>query len=74
MNQPTLGQTEAVFKDWGTGYSDRYSVQVREYKFDSIRQESYWVTQEFRSYRTEKDARKFAQRFPTVVFLQQKSV
>lgn len=38
-------------------------VLVREFKFDSIRQESYWVTTKVREYRLRSDAEKFAARF-----------
>ncbi len=41
----------------------KYVVMVREFKFDSIRQESYWVTKEVREYRLRRDAEKFAARF-----------
>lgn len=41
----------------------KYIVMVREFKFDTIRQESYWVTKEVREYRLRRDAEKFAARF-----------
>ena len=41
----------------------KYTVVVREFKFDSIRQESYWVTKEVRTYRLRSDAETFAARF-----------
>lgn len=44
----------------------KYVVVVHEYKFDSIRQASFWVTKEVREYRLSKDAKAFAARFTTV--------
>jgi hypothetical protein len=44
----------------------KYVVIVHEYKFDSIRQDSFWVTKEVREYRLFKDAKAFADRFTTV--------
>ena len=41
----------------------KYIVMVREFKFDTIRQESQWVTKEVREYRLRRDAEKFAARF-----------
>ena len=41
----------------------KHVVTVREFKFDSIRQESYWVTKEVREYRLRSDAETFAARF-----------
>lgn len=41
----------------------KHQVFVREFKFDTIRQESYWVTKEFRQYRLRADAEAFALRF-----------
>ena len=43
----------------------KHTVTVREFKFDSIRQESYWVTKEVRTYRLRSDAETFAARFKT---------
>lgn len=41
----------------------KHVVMVKEFKFDSIRQESYWVTREVREYRLRSDAEVFAARF-----------
>lgn len=41
----------------------KFRVQVRVLKFDTIRQEEYWVTKEVREYRLRSDAEKFAARF-----------
>jgi hypothetical protein len=41
----------------------KHMVIVREYKFDSIRQESYWVTREVRQYRLRSDAEAYASRY-----------
>ena len=40
-----------------------FVVTVYEFKFDTIRQESYWVAKEVREYRLRRDAEKFASRF-----------
>lgn len=41
----------------------KYQVQIQVFKFDTIRQESYWVTKEVREFRLRADAEKFANRF-----------
>ncbi len=41
----------------------KFVVLVKEFKFDTIRQESYWVTKEVREYRLRSDAEAFAARF-----------
>lgn len=41
----------------------KHTVIVFEFKFDSIRQESYWVKKEVRTYRLRSDAEAFAARF-----------
>lgn len=41
----------------------KYVVLVKVLKFDTIRQEEYWVTKEVREYRLRADAEKFAARF-----------
>lgn len=41
----------------------KYIVMIKELKFDTIRQEEYWVTKEMREYRLRADAEKFAKRF-----------
>lgn len=41
----------------------KYVVIVKELKFDSIRQETYWVTVKAKEYRTLKHAKAFASRF-----------
>ena len=43
----------------------KYVVMVKEFKFDSIRQDSYWVVREVKEYRLRADAEKFAARFNT---------
>lgn len=40
-----------------------HTVIVFEYKFDTIRQESYWVKRDLRTYRLRSDAETFAGRF-----------
>ena len=41
----------------------KHVVMVREFKFDNIRQESYWVTTQVKEYRLRSDAEAFASRF-----------
>ncbi len=41
----------------------KHVVIVRELKFDTIRQETYWVTKEVREYRLRSDAETYARRF-----------
>ena len=41
----------------------KFIVMVKELKFDTIRQDSYWVTKEVREYRLRCDAETFAKRF-----------
>jgi hypothetical protein len=40
-----------------------YTVVVQEFKFDSIRQESYWTTRHVKCYRLRSDAEMFASRW-----------
>lgn len=41
----------------------KHVVLVKELKFDTIRQDNYWVTKEVREYRLRSDAEKYAERF-----------
>jgi hypothetical protein len=41
----------------------KFLVMVQELKFDTIRQETYWVLKESRTYRLRSDAETFASRF-----------
>ena len=41
----------------------KFVVMIHEFKFDSIRQESYWVMKEAKAYRLRSDAETFASRF-----------
>ena len=41
----------------------KHVVVVRVLKFDTIRQEEYWVTRQVREFRLRADAEKFAARF-----------
>lgn len=41
----------------------KFVVLVHVLKFDTIRQEEYWVTKQVREYRLKADAEKFAARF-----------
>ena len=41
----------------------KFIVMVKELKFDTIRQDSYWINKEVREYRLRSDAETFAKRF-----------
>jgi len=41
----------------------KFIVLIRELKFDTIRQETYWVTNTVREYRLRSDAEAYARRF-----------
>ena len=41
----------------------KYTVQIQVLKFDTIRQEEYWVTKQVREFRLRADAERFAARF-----------
>ena len=41
----------------------KFVVLVHEFKFDTIRQESYWTCKTVKEYRLRKDAEAFARRF-----------
>lgn len=69
MNEPTLGTTEAVVRRRAGNTSTPYAVQVREYKFDSIRQESYWVTVQVKTFKKKADAMIYAGRFGSITYL-----
>ena len=56
-------KTIQAFTRNATAEYPKYVVIVREFKFDNIRQESYWMTKEVREYRLRVDAEKFAARF-----------
>lgn len=55
-------QTKAIITPATKEYP-KHVVMVKEFKFDNIRQESYWVTKEVREYRLRSDAEAFAARF-----------
>jgi len=60
--QPKLGDIKVDVrpptKDW-----PKWTVVVRKFKFDSIRQESYWVTIKVKSYTRYSDVMVFASRY-----------
>jgi hypothetical protein len=43
--------------------TDKPTVQVMVFKFDTIRQDFSWVTKEVRSFKTRKQAEAYIQRF-----------
>jgi hypothetical protein len=57
-----MNKTEATITPATPAYP-KHRVTVREFKFDSIRQESYWVTREVKEYRLRSDAEAYAARF-----------
>ena len=56
---PTHGTREAYVQPGSNGKS---VVVVKAFKFDSIRQESYWVTKEVRVFANTANAQAYAER------------
>ena len=48
---PALGTVKAFIVPWNP-----CTVQVQVFKFDSIRQDSYWVTKQVKSFKTVEQA------------------
>ena len=46
-----------------TAQYPKFVVLVHEFKFDTIRQESYWTCKTVKEYRLRKDAETFAKRY-----------
>lgn len=59
MELPKIGDTRVIIKQ----YNNQFSVQVDEFKENTLRGDAYWVTKEFKQYKKEKDAIKFVSRF-----------
>ena len=59
MERPKIGDTRVFIKQ----YNNQFSVQVDEFKENTLRGDAYWVTKVFKQYKKEKDAIKFASRF-----------
>ena len=59
---PTLGSV----KTYVTERNNTWTVQVMVFKANTLRGDSYWVTEGFRQFRKESDARRFAARYTTV--------
>lgn len=57
-----MNPTKAEIRPATAAYP-KHVVVVKEFKLDTIRQESYWVTREVREYRLRSDAEKFAARY-----------
>jgi hypothetical protein len=55
---PALGTVNAFLMSNAT----KPTVQVQIFKFDTIRQESYWVTKEVRTFKTRQQAEAYIQR------------
>lgn len=60
MNRPTLGDIKVSIRHTE---SNGWAVQVDLFKENTLRGDAYWVTQEFRTFKKEKDAKQFASRF-----------
>jgi hypothetical protein len=58
---PALGTVEAFLMSKAT----KPTVQVRVFKFDTIRQEAYWVTKEVRVFKTRQQAEAYILRVTT---------
>ena len=59
MERPKIGDTRVFIRQ----YNNQFSVQVDEFKENTLRGDAYWVTKVFKKYKKEKDAIKFASRF-----------
>lgn len=59
MERPKIGDTRVFISQ----YNNQFSVQVDEFKENTLRGDAYWVTKVFKKYKKEKDAIKFASRF-----------
>lgn len=57
-----MNPTKAEIRPATAAYP-KFVVIVKEFKFDSIRQESYWVTRQVKEYRLRRDAEAYAARF-----------
>ena len=55
---PELGTVQAFLMSNAT----KPTVQVQVFKFDTIRQEAYWVTKEVRTFKTRQQAEAYVQR------------
>ena len=56
---PALGTVKAFIVPWAKA---RIVVQVQVFKFDTIRQDSYWVTKEVRDFKTVEQAKAYIAR------------
>jgi ABC-type cobalamin transport system ATPase subunit len=54
---PALGTVQAFIMQ-----TQEPTVQVQVFKFDTIRQEAYWVTKEVRKFKTRQQAEAYIQR------------
>ena len=65
MENTALNLNPAIGDRW-VSVSHRsigWEVHVQVFKKNSLRGDSYWVTEAFKTYRKEADARRFAARF-----------
>jgi hypothetical protein len=56
---PSLGDVKCFVKQDGL----HWTVQVVVFKANTLRGDSYWVTEGFRQFKREADARRFAARY-----------
>jgi hypothetical protein len=56
---PSLGDIKCYVRQSNGGWT----VQVMEFKHNTLRGDSYWVTEGFRQFKREADARRFAARY-----------
>jgi hypothetical protein len=54
---PALGTVRAFVVPWATR-----TVQVQVFKFDTIRQDAYWVTKQVKSFKTVEQAQAYIDR------------
>ncbi len=59
MKLPKIGDTQVCISK----FNDYFTVDVRVFKENTLRGDAYWVTKEYRKFKKEKDAIKFASRF-----------
>lgn len=60
MELPKIGDIEVYIRK---GSDNTFSVQVDEFKENTLRGDAYWETKIFKTYKKEIDAIKFASRF-----------
>ncbi len=59
MELPKIGDTKVCINK----FNDYFTVDVWLFKENTLRGDAYWVSKEYRKFKKEKDAIKFASRF-----------